>query len=74
MGGVEETETEQRLEGEGHLTGNHRQEGVQRVREALAGSEDAHLACSCPGCWDEAFTQMPVPCPRQALASSQTSK
>lgn len=29
MGGVEETETEQRLEGEGHLTGNHWQEGVR---------------------------------------------
>lgn len=29
MGGVEETATEQRLEGEGHLTGNHWQEGVR---------------------------------------------
>lgn len=32
-------ETEQRLRGEGHLTGNPWQEGVQRGREALAGSE-----------------------------------
>lgn len=37
--GVQEAETEQRLEGEGHLPGNHWQESVRRVREALAGSE-----------------------------------
>lgn len=55
-------DSEQRLKGEGHLTGNHWQEGVRGVQGGPGRlSHGAHLACSCPGCWNYTFTQMPMP-------------